>query len=287
MTATYSNISSAAQFSADTLTIQGDGATLGGANGYPGLFAHSGVTTIENLTIENAVAEGGGAGLGGGLFVAFNPLSTAGPARVTLDNVFFTSELGRRRHRTRRLGRRRRLERRGRSRAWVWQHVRPVDRCFAARRTAGREPNAKLGANAEAHHDDDRVSQSFEHARAQQRHQGDRSLLARGRRERLTLPHHASGRRDLDRERGHFRDQPHRLRHADHQRPGGGNRRRRRLSRPVCLFGHDDDRELDNRERRRRRAGLAGLSAAAAERGSAAACSWRTTWRAAPRARAA
>ena len=62
MTATYSNISSAAQLSADTLTIQGDGATLAGASAYRGLFAHSGVTTIENLTIENAVAEGGGGG---------------------------------------------------------------------------------------------------------------------------------------------------------------------------------------------------------------------------------
>ena len=52
--------------------------------------------TIENLTIENAVAQGGsggegaaggggGAGLGGGLFVADNPAGGAGPANVTLE----------------------------------------------------------------------------------------------------------------------------------------------------------------------------------------------------------
>ena len=123
MIATYSNISSAAQLSADTLTIQGDGATLGGANGSRGLFAHSGVTTIENLTIENADAEGGGggggggAGLDGGLFVAFNPLSTAGPARVPLDNVFSASNsaFGGAAHDV--WGRRRRLERLDRSQA--------------------------------------------------------------------------------------------------------------------------------------------------------------------------
>jgi hypothetical protein len=46
--------------------------------------------------------------------------------------------------------------------AWVWQRVRPVDRGFAAPRTAVREPNAKLGANAEEHHDDDKLSRHFE-----------------------------------------------------------------------------------------------------------------------------
>src|SRR5271166_6991064 len=64
----------------DTLTLYGRGATLDGAGAYRGLFAYSGATTIENLTIENAVAQGGagggggggGAGLGGGLFVADN-----------------------------------------------------------------------------------------------------------------------------------------------------------------------------------------------------------------------
>ncbi len=84
----------------DTLTINGRGAFLDGAGAYRGLFAYSGKTTIENLTIEDAVAEGGaaaggngggggGAGLGGGLFVADNTVGGAAPARVTLDNVFF------------------------------------------------------------------------------------------------------------------------------------------------------------------------------------------------------
>jgi hypothetical protein len=66
----------------NTLTIDGQGAFLDGAGAYRGLFAYSGVTTIENLTIEHALAiggaggsnrggaGGGGGGLGGGLFVA-------------------------------------------------------------------------------------------------------------------------------------------------------------------------------------------------------------------------
>jgi large repetitive protein len=81
----------------DTLTIYGRGASLDGANTYRGLFAYSGKTTIENLTIENAVAKGGyggggGAGLGGGLFVANNSAGGAVPAHVTLNNVFFTGD---------------------------------------------------------------------------------------------------------------------------------------------------------------------------------------------------
>src|SRR5208283_5229340 len=76
----------------DTLTINGQGAILNGADAYRGLFAYSGETTIENLTIENAVAKGGagaggGAGLGGGLFVANNSAQGAAPAQVTLSNV--------------------------------------------------------------------------------------------------------------------------------------------------------------------------------------------------------
>src|SRR5262249_52244840 len=88
---------------ADTLTINGKGASLDGVfNGFSifrGLFVYSGKTTIENLTIKNATASGGasstsgggggGAGLGGGLFVANNSAGGAAPAQVTLDNVFF------------------------------------------------------------------------------------------------------------------------------------------------------------------------------------------------------
>ena len=84
----------------DTLTIDGQGATLDGADAYRGLFVYSGSTTIEKLTIENAVAKGGagggggggGAGLGGGLFVADNSAGGAAPAQVTLDNVVFESD---------------------------------------------------------------------------------------------------------------------------------------------------------------------------------------------------
>ena len=50
----------------DTLTINGQGAVLNGADAYRGLFVYSGSTTIENLTIENAVAKGGAGGGGGG-----------------------------------------------------------------------------------------------------------------------------------------------------------------------------------------------------------------------------
>ena len=88
----------------DTLTINGQGATLNGVDTYSGLFAYSGATTIENLTIEKAVAKGGaggpagggggggGAGLGGGLFVANNSAAGAAPADVTLDDVIFKSD---------------------------------------------------------------------------------------------------------------------------------------------------------------------------------------------------
>ena len=51
----------------DTLTIDGQGAILDGAGPYRGLFAFSGAATIENLTIENALAEGGAGAGGGGL----------------------------------------------------------------------------------------------------------------------------------------------------------------------------------------------------------------------------
>jgi hypothetical protein len=88
-----------------TLTIYGNGGILNGAGAYRGLFAYSGVTTIDHLTIEKAVAKGGaggagsaggggGAGLGGGLFVADNSALSGGapPANVTLDNVIFKND---------------------------------------------------------------------------------------------------------------------------------------------------------------------------------------------------
>ena len=85
---------------ADTLTIRGKGAVLNGDDKYRGLFAYSGQATIDNLTIENAVAEGGagasagggGAGLGGGLFIADNSAGGAAAAKVTLDNVVFKGD---------------------------------------------------------------------------------------------------------------------------------------------------------------------------------------------------
>jgi large repetitive protein len=75
-----------------SLTINGANAILD-ANGKPGLFVYSGNVTINNLEIENALAQGGstnsggggGAGLGGGLFIA-----SAGA--VTLSDVSFTHD---------------------------------------------------------------------------------------------------------------------------------------------------------------------------------------------------
>jgi hypothetical protein len=86
--------------SGDTLTIDGQGAVLNGATAYRGLFVYSGAVTIENLTIENAVAQGGagasggsgGAGLGGGLFVADDAADGAAPANVTLSAVVFAPD---------------------------------------------------------------------------------------------------------------------------------------------------------------------------------------------------
>jgi hypothetical protein len=81
-----------------SVTIDGGGYTLNGANTYRGLFVYSGNVTIENLTIANAKAvggaggagAGGGAGLGGGLFVA--AAGTNGPGIVTLDDVTFIND---------------------------------------------------------------------------------------------------------------------------------------------------------------------------------------------------
>ncbi len=81
-----------------TLVIEGAGHTLIGTNGtntFRGLFAYGGNVQVNNLTIKNAVATGGaggnspsfagggGAGLGGGLFVGKT-------AVVTLSSVYFT-----------------------------------------------------------------------------------------------------------------------------------------------------------------------------------------------------
>ena len=62
----------------DNLAINGSGGTLDGASAYRGLFVYTGKVTVSNLMVQNTVARGtdgmdgggGGAGLGGGLFVA-------------------------------------------------------------------------------------------------------------------------------------------------------------------------------------------------------------------------
>ncbi|MEO6841913.1 MAG: NF038122 family metalloprotease, partial [Bradyrhizobium sp.] len=85
----------------DTLTIEGQGATLDGAGHGRGLFVYSGNVTINDLIIANAVATGGnggigggggGAGLGGGLFVGYDVLGGGAPSDVTLNNVVFSGD---------------------------------------------------------------------------------------------------------------------------------------------------------------------------------------------------
>jgi hypothetical protein len=87
-----------------SVVINGHANALDGGDSYRGLFVYAGDVTIENLTIQNAVAVGGagayggdnassgggggGAGLGGGLFVA-GPTQGAGGGNVVLDNVTF------------------------------------------------------------------------------------------------------------------------------------------------------------------------------------------------------
>ncbi len=80
-----------------TLTVVGGGFTLNGGNAYNGFFVESGAVTIDNLSVKDAVAQGGsggaaafgagggGAGLGGGLFVASG-------ANVTLNGVNFVDD---------------------------------------------------------------------------------------------------------------------------------------------------------------------------------------------------
>ena len=80
----------------NTVTIDGGGSTLDGAGQFRGFFVESGNVTFQNLTIQNALAEGGaggdglaggggGAGLGGGLFVGQD-------ATVSINNVAFDSD---------------------------------------------------------------------------------------------------------------------------------------------------------------------------------------------------
>src|SRR5882724_7266895 len=73
----------------DSITINGNGATLDGGGVYRGFFVYAGTVVINDVTIQNAVARGGnggfgggggGAGLGGAVFV-----SSSG--RVTLNDV--------------------------------------------------------------------------------------------------------------------------------------------------------------------------------------------------------
>ncbi|KZB62115.1 hypothetical protein AUP42_03920 [Thalassospira lucentensis] len=70
------------------ITLNGNGNTLSGNNAFRGLLVYSGTVAINDLTIENAVASGGdagqaaggGAGLGGALFVKDG-------ANVTISNL--------------------------------------------------------------------------------------------------------------------------------------------------------------------------------------------------------
>jgi hypothetical protein len=78
-----------------TLTIDGAGFALDGANAQRGLFVYAGAVTVEDLTIQNAAAvgggiNGGGAGLGGGLLVGSNVAGD--PGQVTLLNVSFIGD---------------------------------------------------------------------------------------------------------------------------------------------------------------------------------------------------
>lgn len=87
-----------------SVSIVGNGGTLDGANAYRGLFVLNGTVAVQDLTIANAVAQGGnggngeiggggGAGLGGGLFVAgtnvANGVTVSTGGTVTLTNVSF------------------------------------------------------------------------------------------------------------------------------------------------------------------------------------------------------
>jgi autotransporter-associated beta strand protein len=101
-----SPLEAASVMAGETLTINGMGNTLDGGGAEQGLFIYSGQVNINNLTIANALAQGGaggdgaflgkagggGAGLGGGLFVAGTANGGAAPAIVTLDHVSFSHD---------------------------------------------------------------------------------------------------------------------------------------------------------------------------------------------------
>ncbi|MBV9862377.1 MAG: Hint domain-containing protein [Alphaproteobacteria bacterium] len=91
-----------------TLDLQGSSnAILDGNNAQRGLLVYAGTVDVSDLTIQNAVAQGGaggssasgtnggggggGAGLGGGLFVT-GTSDGVGGASVTLDNVVFSND---------------------------------------------------------------------------------------------------------------------------------------------------------------------------------------------------
>jgi hypothetical protein len=80
-----------------TLDIEGEGYAIDGGGTQRGLFVYAGNVTLENLTIRNAVAQGGsggggGAGLGGGLYVADDTSDTTIAGSVTLTNVAFSND---------------------------------------------------------------------------------------------------------------------------------------------------------------------------------------------------
>ncbi len=82
--------------------LDGAGGTLDGGGTQRGLFVYAGKVTIENLTLQNMLAQGGaggsaysgggggGAGLGGGLFIGADVAGDAG--NVTLDQVNFLKD---------------------------------------------------------------------------------------------------------------------------------------------------------------------------------------------------
>ena len=84
-----------------TLDIEGNGFALDGGGTQRGLFVYSGDVTIEDLTLQKMLAQGGaggvgggggGAGLGGALFIADNAAAGALPSNVTLSNVTFAND---------------------------------------------------------------------------------------------------------------------------------------------------------------------------------------------------